>query len=1238
VLLRLSFYNAETVKSLITGLQALSLSVYVESNDSIEKSIFKQWGGLSPSNSVADILPDVKCVYSHSDPVKIELGLTRQLETKGKWRKLEGLLTWLECPLPEKLPLTGKQESVVAAVTIEPIESENVLPSVEFLTTRKVDLCLGAEDKGGSCDGVSVACKVGCIDDLKDESDPQAQCCSRCHEAHDNYQRLDERDFWTPQNSAIATKVTPNSNGRFKKAGVHSKEDPRESRNGVFEKSGDLSICLRPFFTETTSRENDNIDPPSPQRVIEWLEYHLLIGFDVVYVLDRYGSSHLPFLEPFVSAGRVLHIPFPFLSNVPLSSDARSSQTTFIPSAHDQIIAYDLCLSIARRRNDFFTAFIDLDEFVRYPQAEAGRLLVSIKELLSNQTDLPDQIFMDRYDVETDWKGFALRHTSRFLEPRLDLKKDGKAHGKVFLNPHSFVYGGALIHRSTRSGSGSVSSIAGGNALSIFHYRPYNMDREVTDMQRGKKGTDTSLQWAHVILSAQFIASAGWRSMKSLSRQGLLRLESVRPPLASGSKPETRPLLFIGILSYCADRDKRDAIRQTWLSSEALEASKTILNVEWKFVLGQESPTEQSPNCQEQALKGEREKLDDILFLPDLNETYQVLTRKTLTMFKWANENVDADFVLKTDDDSYINILAFASDLQQVESPDRPLYWGNHQILSTWLTAQFDIAPKWYIEPEDYPTDAQTYATGAGYFLSRPLVRHLADATSLDSDIQVPWGPEDRMGWLEDASVGYLLRGAVNRASRVVATGIQDTWFHLKCDTENFVFHHVNSSLQMDLHPLLLPMRDLSLEACKQLKSYETEPPKARPGERALATKWGGSFLDRPASPLSIAGPPPFDVPQLSSASANKGSFDGRDVVVVTGSHHNIGRYFVEKLLQGYSRISDPLTILMLDSSEWTGGSIPHSDMNIHSDIQKVDITDYKSLLSQLVAYEGRIRGVVHLAAVSRVQDCHLNMTWCKEVNVNATKNILKALWTLYGQEAAAVDSSILPTPLLLPWLVFASSREVYGSLGPNDVVTEKAPLHPLNIYGETKLWAENAIRQWTINTGFNAIVVRFTNVYGSCHDHQSRLVPNLVSKLAANERFDIFGSADKTISLLHVQDAVQALILSMKYADTLPNRAGTFEPFNIGGGPEHDALNMKDIVRIAQTAVASASPNCKFCYHSAEFRVLRGKNKDRSPEPDHFRSSIEKAFRVLGYQPSRTFGIETIVEYINTCVWKGSA
>lgn len=1232
VALRLSFYNAETVISPITGLRVLSLSLYAESYESIKYSLDKGWSNLYHSEGLQELLPNVACVYSQPSPVE----MPRKLQTKCQWRilRLPGdvapVLTWLECPLPEELPLPGPR-NLVSQISVVPIEPSNI----EFHMTRPVHLCFGNEPKpmGKWCDEISAACKVGCIDDLKPDTDPQARCCSRCHEDHHSYQRFDERDTSTPEVAAISVREPlPDLN-----SGVHHPRKLPNTVHTISKPSGDLSVCLRPFYTESMSREKDAIDPPTPQRMVEWLEYHLLIGFDKVYILDRYTTALLPLLEPYVSSGRVIHVPFPFQSDAPFSSKARSGQTRMVPSAHDQVMAYDLCLSIARRRNDYFTAFIDLDEFIRYPQAEAGRLRRSIRELLANQTEVPDQIYLERFDVETESTGFALRYMNRFVKPR---RKKKKVHGKVLMNPHGLVYGGVMVHFAIKSGYGAVTSVVNSDALSISHYRPWNYEKERGNMQEGVKGEDNSLQWAHDILSTQFIASAGWRGMEALSRQGLLRLEGVRGSFRRNSTQAvsdtgTRYLLFIGILSYCADRDRRESIRQTWLSSEVLKAAEAVLEVEWKFILGQQPTSEQSQYCQGAALAAEAEEFGDLLFLPDLPESYQVLTRKTLAMFGWANVNIDADFVLKTDDDSYVNILAFASDLQQVESSNRPLYWGNHQKLSPWLTSSYEIAPKWYTSPEDYPEDVQTYATGAGYLLSRPLVRHLAMVSQQNDTIHLPWGPEDRMGWLEDASVGYLLRGAVGRAGRVIAQkihGILDTWlWHAQCNAMHFVVHHVNASQQLELHPLLFPVRDLAGASCEQLGSFRKEMPTMKSGARATGTQWGGSILDRPVSPY-VAVPPPFDNRHLPLG-------NGRDVLVVTGGTHNIGRYLVDKVQQGYSQMS-PLTILVLGGTakrETTNTDVTSSDklMGIQTVIRKVDITNYELLFAELTAYQGRIRGVIHLAAVSRVQDCHSNVTRCKEVNVEGTKNILRALWIMYGKAAATSDSSVLPGKTPLPWLVFASSREVYGGLSRDDVATEMSPLRPLNIYGETKLQAEEAIRQWAVKTGFNAIVVRFTNVYGSCYDHQSRLVPNLLMKLSSNSRFDIFGSADKTISLLHVQDAVQALLLSIRHAGMLPNGAGYFEPFNIGGGPDHDALNMKDIVRIAQSSVALAIlTKCKFCHQSAESRVLPAKSKDRSPEPEHFRASIDKAFRVLGYQPSRTFDAASISQYLKTCVF----
>lgn len=252
---------------------------------------------------------------------------------------------------------------------------------------------------------------------------------------------------------------------------------------------------------------------------------------------------------------------------------------------------------------------------------------------------------------------------------------------------------------------------------------------------------------------------------------------------------------------------------------------------------------------------------------------------------------------------------------------------------------------------------------------------------------------------------------------------------------------------------------------------------------------------------------------------------------------------------------------------------------------------------------------------------------------MGGTKNILTVLWNLFGGSAGASDRDAFVGRPALPWLIFASSREVYGALEPGVVADESSALQPLNIYGKTKLQAETLIEEWARRTGFNAVTVRFTNVYGGCRDHQSRLVPNVVSKLVSGEPFEVFGGVDKTISLLHIDDAVQSLVLAMSYAQQLSNGAGVYEAFNIGGGPTHDVKLMKDIVEISQIAVKAEVADCKYCDDSVNEHVVDTEKLDRSPEPEHFRASVDKAFRVLGYHPSREFSEETLRRYVHTCV-----
>lgn len=146
--------------------------------------------------------------------------------------------------------------------------------------------------------------------------------------------------------------------------------------------------------------------------------------------------------------------------------------------------------------------------------------------------------------------------------------------------------------------------------------------------------------------------------------------------------------------------------------------------------------------------------------------------------------------------------------------------------------------------------------------------------------------------------------------------------------------------------------------------------------------------------------------------------------------------------------------------------------------------------------------GVVHLAAVSRVIDGERDPDRCWSTNVDGTRAVL---------DAARAGGR--------PWVVYASSREVYGQ--PAELpATEDAPLAPVNVYGRSKVAAERLTRDSELLTA----VVRFSNVYGSTEDHTDRVVPAFARQAALGLPLRVDGS-DHTFDFTHLDDTVRGLM-----------------------------------------------------------------------------------------------------------------
>lgn len=166
------------------------------------------------------------------------------------------------------------------------------------------------------------------------------------------------------------------------------------------------------------------------------------------------------------------------------------------------------------------------------------------------------------------------------------------------------------------------------------------------------------------------------------------------------------------------------------------------------------------------------------------------------------------------------------------------------------------------------------------------------------------------------------------------------------------------------------------------------------------------------------------------------------------------------------------------------------------------------------------VDGVVHLAAVSRVIWGERDPDLCWATNVQGLKHVLDALQRSPKK----------------PWLIFASSREVYGQ--PESLpAAESSPLSPVNVYGRSKVEGECLVNEIQ-REGSRACIVRLSNVYGSIHDHSDRVVPAFARKAVLGEALRVEG-AEHTFDFTHIDDTTRGLVRLaehlMRGGETLP-------------------------------------------------------------------------------------------------------
>ncbi|MFX1269646.1 MAG: GDP-mannose 4,6-dehydratase [Promethearchaeota archaeon] len=260
-------------------------------------------------------------------------------------------------------------------------------------------------------------------------------------------------------------------------------------------------------------------------------------------------------------------------------------------------------------------------------------------------------------------------------------------------------------------------------------------------------------------------------------------------------------------------------------------------------------------------------------------------------------------------------------------------------------------------------------------------------------------------------------------------------------------------------------------------------------------------------------------------------------------------------------------------------------------DNPKDDVKDFNRVQSKI----NNIEGVIHLAAVSRVKVAQENPLECIQTNIGGTISILDAA----RQEVVNCKH---------PWIIFGSSREVYGE--PKILpVTEDSPRNPINIYGISKVTGEDLCKMYTEHYRLKTRVLRFSNVYTGLKDQLDRVIPKFILQALKDEDLVINGTGKELFDFTYINDTVKGIYAC--FQEVLKSDI-PFQHYNISSGIPVTLRKLAEII-IQKT---ESNSHIKF-------------TKSRSYDVNKFYADPTKAKNNLEFLPKITIdeGIELAIK-----------
>ena len=288
---------------------------------------------------------------------------------------------------------------------------------------------------------------------------------------------------------------------------------------------------------------------------------------------------------------------------------------------------------------------------------------------------------------------------------------------------------------------------------------------------------------------------------------------------------------------------------------------------------------------------------------------------------------------------------------------------------------------------------------------------------------------------------------------------------------------------------------------------------------------------------------------------------------LVTGGTGFIGSNLVEKLLER----GDKVRILdNFSTGKWENISTYRKDV----EVIEGDVRDFRTVRDAMAGVDF----CLHQAAVTSVTRSVENPHDTTEVNIKGTLNVL-----LSAKEIKNIR------------VIYASSASIYGT-NPELPRKEDMIPEPISPYALSKFTGEHYCRVFHRAFDMQVVTLRYFNVFGKRQDTESpysAVIPRFSKALLRGTSPTIYGDGNQTRDFTNVGNVVEACLLACE------RREADGEVFNIGCG-KRTSINelfalLREILQVEITPVYV---------------------EEKPGEVKHSQADIEKAKRLLGYEP----------------------